>query len=54
VIAGLTADYVIQRIFYAGVGYTLTLARTNNTAALNNGGVDYTKHLIVARLGVVY
>jgi hypothetical protein len=54
VIAGLTADYVIQRVFYIGVGYTLTLARTNNTDALNNGGVDYTKHLIVGRLGVVY
>jgi hypothetical protein len=51
VIAGLTADYVIQRVFYIGVGYTLTLARTDNIAAY---GVDYTKHLIVARLGVVY
>ena len=51
VIADLTADYVIQRVFYIGVGYTLTLARTDNVAAY---GVDYTKHLIVARLGVVY
>jgi len=32
VIGGLTADYVIQRFFYIGLGYTLTLARTNNTA----------------------
>jgi hypothetical protein len=53
VIAGLTADYVIQRFFYIGVGYTLTLARTNNTATAIPG-VDYTKHLIVGRLGVVY
>ena len=52
VIAGLTADYVIQRVFYIGVGYTLTLARTTDLTA--GGGVDYTKHLIVARLGVVY
>jgi len=50
VIAGLTADYVIQRVFYIGVGYTLTLARTDNTDL----GVDYTKHLVVGRLGVVY
>ena len=53
VIGGLTADYVIQRFFYIGLGYTLTLARTNNTAT-PTPGVDYTKHLIVARLGVVY
>jgi hypothetical protein len=54
VIGGLTADYVIQRFFYIGVGYTLTLAHSNNTDPLKNGGVDYTKHLIVGRLGVVY
>ena len=55
VIAGLSADYVIQRVFYIGVGYTLTLARTNNSdAATNVGGVDYTKHMVVGRLGVVY
>jgi len=54
VIAGLTADYIIQRFFYIGVGYTLTLARTDNSDPAKNGGVDYTKHLIVGRLGVVY
>jgi hypothetical protein len=54
VIAGLTADYVIQRFFYIGVGYTLTLARTDNNDAAAGDGVDYTKHLVVGRLGVVY
>jgi len=54
VMAGLTADYMIQRIFYIGVGYTLTLARTNNTDVATNGGTDYTKHVVVARVGVVY
>jgi hypothetical protein len=56
VIGGLTADYVIQRFFYIGVGYTLTLAHTNDTdlVANSSAGVDYTKHLIVGRLGVVY
>jgi hypothetical protein len=57
VIGGLTADYVIQRFFYIGVGYTLTLARTNKTESTDPTtipGVDYTKHLIVGRLGVVY
>jgi hypothetical protein len=53
-IAGLTADYVIQRVFYIGVGYTLTLARSNNTDPATNGGVDFTKHLLVGRLGIVY
>ena len=57
VIAGLTADYVIQRVFYVGVGYTLTLARSNNTDTAtpnSNAGIDFTKHVVVGRLGVVY
>jgi hypothetical protein len=55
VIAGLTADFVIQRFFYIGVGYTLTLARTSSdVVAATVGGVDYTKHVVVGRLGVVY
>ena len=54
VIGGLTADYVIQRVLYIGVGYTLTLARTDNTNPATNGGNDFTKHVVVARVGVVY
>jgi hypothetical protein len=54
VIAGITADYVIQRVFYIGIGYTLTLARTNNTDPATNGGNDFTKHVVVARVGIVY
>ena len=49
VTAGLTADYMIQRVFYLGVGYTLSYASTNNAT-----GVDYTKHVVVGRLGVLY
>ena len=45
--ASLTADDMIQRVFYLGVGYTLSFASTNNLT-----GVDYTKHVIVGRLGV--
>jgi hypothetical protein len=52
VIAGLTADYVIRRMFYFGVGYSLSLNTSNIDQAA--GGTDYTKHLIVGRLGVVY
>jgi hypothetical protein len=54
VIAGLTADYIIRRMFYVGVGYSLTLNTTSSGQAANAGGIDYTKHLIVGRLGVVY
>jgi hypothetical protein len=54
VIGGLTADYVIQRVLYIGVGYTLTLARTDNTNPATNGGNDFTKHVVVARAGVLY
>jgi hypothetical protein len=49
VTAGLTADYMIQRVFYLGVGYTLSLASTNSAS-----GVDYTKHVVVGRIGVLY
>jgi hypothetical protein len=49
VTVGLTADYMIQRVFYLGVGYTLSFASTNNAT-----GVDYTKHVVVARVGVLY
>ena len=49
VTAGLTADYMIQRVFYLGVGYTLSFASTNNAT-----GVDYTKHVVVGRIGVLY
>jgi hypothetical protein len=49
VTAGLTADYMIQRVFYLGVGYTLSFASTDSST-----GVDYTKHVVVARAGVVY
>jgi Putative beta-barrel porin 2 len=49
VTAGLTADYMIQRVFYLGVGYTLSFASTNNST-----GVDYTKHVVVGRIGVLY
>ena len=53
VTAGLTADYMIQRVFYLGVGYTLTYVSTNNQSS-NGGGVDFTKHVVVARAGVLY
>jgi hypothetical protein len=55
VIAGLTADYLIQRVLYIGVGYTLTLARSNDTDPDTGGtGVDFTKHVLVGRVGIVY
>jgi hypothetical protein len=58
VIAGLTADYLIQRVLYIGVGYTLTLARTNDEPTednpTNGTGINFTKHVVVGRVGIVY
>jgi hypothetical protein len=49
--AGVSFDYFIQRWFFAGVTYRLGLARpsSNDPAA-----VPYTKHQVLARLGLAY
>jgi hypothetical protein len=52
------ADYFLQRWFYAGVGYANLINRSTVpdgfTQAQANVGVNYTKHLIVGRIGVTY
>jgi len=50
--AGALMDFYIQQWFYAGVSYTLSLNDSNLTAA--EGAVDYTKHIILGRIGFVY
>jgi hypothetical protein len=55
VMAGLTADILLARMFYVGVGYSLTYLTTDQsatTAAML--GIDYTKHMVTGRLGFVY
>jgi hypothetical protein len=49
---GLTVDYYIQRWFYGGVSYLVTLARSDK--AVDPTAVNYTKQQIFARLGVAY
>jgi hypothetical protein len=51
------ADYFLQRWFYAGVGYAHLINRSSGLEATVGGpqaGLDYTKHLIVGRLGISY
>jgi hypothetical protein len=51
------ADYFLQRWFYAGVGYAHLINRSSGvegTAAGAVVGLDFTKHLIVGRLGISY
>jgi hypothetical protein len=47
---GVNFDYFIQRWFFAGVGYQVTLDRPNN----DSGAVAYTKQQVFARLGLAY
>jgi hypothetical protein len=53
---GVQLDYFIQRWFYAGVGYAHLINRSSisNDAQAELPGLDFTKHLIVARLGIKY
>jgi hypothetical protein len=50
--AGALLDYYIQQWFYAGVSYNLALNNSNLDAA--QGGIDYTKQIILGRVGFVY
>jgi hypothetical protein len=52
---GVSLDYMIGNFFLAGASYTLSLNRSSNTDATSGtGGVDYAKHVLLFRLGVVY
>jgi hypothetical protein len=48
--AGISFDYYIQRWFFAGASYGVTVARPSGDPA----AVDYTKHQVFARLGLAY
>jgi hypothetical protein len=53
--AGVTADVILARMLYVGVGYNLTFLTTpSNPPAGTPQGVDYTKHVVTGRLGLVY
>ena len=63
VMGGVALDYMIGRFMLAGASYSLNLNRTVNKGTLQTGatqpvttipGIDYTKHVLLFRLGVVY
>jgi hypothetical protein len=53
VTAGAMLDYFIQQWFYAGVTYSLAF-NDSDLDLPNTTGLDYTKHQVLGRLGVVY
>lgn len=55
IMGGVSIDYVIRNFLLAGASYSLTLNRTNDTDPQSpTRGADYTKHILLFRLGVVY
>jgi hypothetical protein len=53
IVGGVSVDYMIRNFILAGVSYSLNLNRTQETGP-TTGGIDYTKHVLLLRLGVVY
>jgi hypothetical protein len=61
-IGGVSVDYIIGKFFLVGASYSLHVNRTDETLpaaapgapAPTATGVDYTKHVLLLRLGAVY
>jgi hypothetical protein len=56
---GVALDYMVGRFLLAGASYSLNLNRTTTKVApapgvLADPGLDYTKHVLLFRLGVTY
>ncbi len=56
VMGGVALDYVIGKFLLMGASYSLNLNRTTKTAKTvpPDLGLDYTKHVLLFRLGVMY
>ncbi len=55
IIAGVSIDYMIGNFFLAGASYTLSLNRSSDTNPADaTAGIDYAKHVLLFRVGVVY
>ena len=56
VMGGVAIDYMIGKFFQAGASYSLNLNRTTTagTGPLANAPLDYTKHVLLFRLGLMY
>jgi hypothetical protein len=51
----LAADYFMQAWLFGGVAYTAMINASNATqTAATVGALDYTKHVVMARVGIVY
>lgn len=56
-VTSVQADYFLQKWLYAGVGYAHQISRSSigdTTVNATTPSVDFTKHLILGRLGVTY
>jgi hypothetical protein len=51
VMGGVALDYIIGKMVLAGASYSLNLNRTSGGTP---AGIDYTKHVLLFRLGVMY
>jgi hypothetical protein len=53
--AGAQADYFLQRWFFAGIGFTALVNRSNfGDAGVAETPADYTKFQVLGRLGITY
>ena len=53
IMGGVAIDYMIRNFFLAGASYSLNVNRTSQTAG-TSPGVDYTKHVLLIGITVVY
>ena len=53
IMGGVSVDYMIGNFILAGASYSLNLNRSSLTTG-PAAGVDYTKQVVLFRLGVVY
>ena len=53
---GVSVDYIIGRFFLLGASYLMNLngSEQDVSSGLVTGGIDYSKHVLLLRLGVVY
>jgi len=54
VMGGVALDYMVGKFLLAGASYSLNLNRTTSPTSATNPGLDYTKHVLLFRLGVMY
>ena len=54
IMGGVSIDYMIGNFLLAGASYSLNLNRTSPQGGGTTGGADYTKHVLLFRIGVAY